>query len=91
MSTCYLLHFTAPIGNLDNPRGQAQHYIGCTDDLENRLHEHATGQGARITQVFAEKGIAFILARTWTGTWHKERALKAKKHASRFCPICQGK
>jgi len=38
--TVYLLHFEEPIGDLDNPRGQARHYLGYTDDLEQRLQAH---------------------------------------------------
>lgn len=51
----YLLHYKSPIGNLSNPRGQAQHYLGFTSDLETRLAEHKNGKGAKITAAFALK------------------------------------
>ena len=39
----YLLHFDEPIGDTGNPRGQAQHYIGCCEDLPARLETHRKG------------------------------------------------
>ena len=61
--TVYLLHFDKPLGDLDNPRGQARHYIGTAHDVETRLRQHRKGYGARITQVLWERGIDFKLAR----------------------------
>ena len=48
-NVCYLLHFDEPIGNPDNPRGQAQHYLGYANYLPRRAEEHLTGRGAAIT------------------------------------------
>ncbi|MEA3339463.1 MAG: endonuclease [Chloroflexota bacterium] len=42
----YLIHFDTPLGDLDNPRGQAQHYLGYADDLEARLESHRSGNGS---------------------------------------------
>jgi hypothetical protein len=82
-STVYLLHFARPIGH-------AQHYMGSTSDLEQRLADHAAGgsRGGRLPQVFAEAGIAFELARTWPGGRLRERQLKRQGGHARKCPVC---
>ncbi|WP_013325691.1 GIY-YIG nuclease family protein [Gloeothece verrucosa] len=56
----YLLHYKSPIGNLSNPKGQAQHYLGFTTDLETRLTDHQLGKGAKITAAFALKKYRLI-------------------------------
>ncbi|HRJ42165.1 MAG TPA: hypothetical protein PL105_09795 [Caldilineaceae bacterium] len=83
--TVYLLHFAQPI----SPAHTARHYIGYTDDLDARLSEHRAGRGSRFCVVAAERGIEFVLARTWPGNRTKERQLKRQKMAPRLCPICQ--
>lgn len=85
----YLIHFDRPIGDIGNPRGQAQHYIGCTDNLARRLREHRNGYGARIMQAVAKRGIEWKVSRTWVGGWKVERKLKDQHNAPRLCPICR--
>ncbi len=84
MGYVYLLHF-------DKPLKHAKHYIGYAEnDVEQRLEKHKSGQGARLLQVITEKGIGFKLAKTWNNASRSfERALKNKKNAPRFCPICK--
>ncbi len=77
----YLLHF-------ERPYRHARHYTGWAADLDHRLAEHAAGQGARLLAVVKAAGIAWTLARTWTGTRADERALKRQGGASRRCPTC---
>src|SRR6266704_2163949 len=79
--TISLLHF-------DRPYRHARHYLGWTDDLETRLAAHSRGQGARLLAVIRAHGIGWTLARTWTGTRSRERALKNQGGASRRCPGC---
>ena len=67
-SVVYLLHFDQPIGNLANPRAQAQHYLGHADRLDRRALQHLTGRGAKITQALHRQGISFVIARTWPGS-----------------------
>lgn len=38
--TVYLIHFEQPVGDPSNPRGQARHYLGYTNDLETRIQDH---------------------------------------------------
>jgi predicted GIY-YIG superfamily endonuclease len=78
----YLLHF-------ERPYKHARHYCGSALDLQARLDQHGTGQGARLLAVIAAAGITWELARTWTGGRHKERTLKKQGGATRRCPLCQ--
>jgi predicted GIY-YIG superfamily endonuclease len=87
MGTVYLLHFSGPISS----RHTAQHYLGYTDDLAQRLEAHRQGAGARLVQVAVERGLTFVLVRTWHGDRHLERKLKARKNAPRLCPVCNAR
>jgi predicted GIY-YIG superfamily endonuclease len=89
--TVYLLHFTAPIGDLDNPHGAAQHYLGWTPaSVEQRLNEHTKGIGAKICAAAVQAGADLLVARTWDGGYALEKRLKRYKKAHRLCPICTG-
>ena len=89
MGTVYLIHFARPLGDLDNPRGQARHYLGYTEDLEARLEAHRTGNGSAIMAAVAREGIGWELARTWEGSKALERRLKNRHNGPKLCPICQ--
>lgn len=84
--TVYLLHFTQPI----SPDHTAQHYMGYTDDLLRRIQEHRAGRGSRLCEVAQERGIGFVLVRTWPGDRRRERQLKRRKEGPRLCPLCKG-
>jgi hypothetical protein len=90
--TVYLIHFDRPLGDVTNPHGTAQHYIGFAngDGLEARLEAHRSGNGARIMAAVEREGIGWQVVKTWPGDRDLERRLKCQKHAARFCPICQG-
>ena len=57
----YMLHF-------DRPYRHAKHYVGWTDDLFDRLDQHAAGRGARLVAVIWHAGIGFTLIRICEGT-----------------------
>ena len=97
----YLLHFDQAI-----PHGQqagTQHYLGFAHDVAMRVGEHRCGKGARLTQVFAERGISFEIARVWPDAGRDlERKLRPAAHRrvaagmgkrwhspKRLCPICR--
>ena len=89
--TVYLLHFDEPIGDLGNPHGQAQHYIGWADDVGARLAEHAKGNGAAIMRAVEENGIGWRCVRTWQGGDRRlERRIKNRHEGPRLCPVCGG-
>ena len=79
--TIYLLHFSQPYQH-------ARHYLGWTRDLEVRLAQHRSGQGARLMEVVRDAGLTFDLVRTWTGDRYLERRLKHRGGHARLCPIC---
>lgn len=79
----YLLHFNTPYR-------QARHYLGFSDNLNQRLEAHKNGTGARLMEVINEAGIEWELARTWEGDRKTEKALKRQKNSPRLCPICSG-
>ena len=88
-NVCYLLHFDAPLGNPDNPRAQARHYLGWAARLDRCALQHMQGKGAAITRAAVERGIGFVVARTWSGDRSLERKLKNRHEAPRLCPICR--
>lgn len=90
-TTVYLIHFTRKLGNQDNPRGMAGHYIGFAEhDLAARLERHRAGNGSRIMAAVAKAGIPWQCVRTWEGGRDLERQLKSHKQASDYCPVCRG-
>lgn len=89
VDTVYLLHFDEPYPGGKRP----QHYLGhaTAGRFALRLAEHRNGSNkARLTQVFAELGIGFVIARTWAGDYDLERALKRRHRPAALCPICRG-
>ncbi|NJP11675.1 MAG: GIY-YIG nuclease family protein [Leptolyngbyaceae cyanobacterium RU_5_1] len=83
----YLLHFD----RLISPNHTTQHYLGFAENLENRISQHRNGSGSRLCAVAKERGIGFVLARTWEGDRQTERQLKRQKGSPRLCPICRCK
>ena len=86
----YLLHFERPIGDLSNPHGQAQHYLGYAErDVEARLAVHLTGRGAKIVKAAVQQGIKIELIRVWPGGDRTfERRLKRANNLPRLCRRC---
>lgn len=80
----YLLHFNQRI----HPTRPAQHYLGYSKDLDERIRNHRLGGGARLCQVARERRINFKVAEVWIGGRYLERQLKRQKNSRRFCPIC---
>ena len=88
----YLIHLDHPIGR--GRLGQAQHYLGSTRDLTDRILRHARGRGARLMEVAEERGILWSIVRTWPCSSERaarelERRLKARKNGRRLCPVCK--
>jgi predicted GIY-YIG superfamily endonuclease len=83
--TIYLLHFDKRISE----RHTAQHYVGYTTYLPARALAHLKGRGARLTQIAKERGIGFVIARTWQGDRSFERKIKDRHDGPRLCPICR--
>lgn len=86
--TVYLLHLAAPLGNLQNTRAQAQHYIGWCLDLDERIEQHRRGLGSKMLAAAVQRGISFEVVATWHAPVMFEKTLKRKKSAPRFCSVC---
>ena len=84
----YLIHFDQPIGDLGNPRGQAQHYTGYAADLDARTGDHHGSHAAAIMRAVNDCGIGWRVVRTWPGTRDTERAIKELRAGRRLCPQC---
>jgi predicted GIY-YIG superfamily endonuclease len=78
---CYMLCF-------DRPYQHARHYVGWSEDVLDRLDQHAKGHGARLVEVITQAGIGFTLVRICEGTRRTERAIKNAGGAVRYCPAC---
>lgn len=83
----YLFHFHQPLGNLDNPRAQAHHYVGFAVDLAERLAAQVAGRGARIVAAAVERKIAFDIF-SWPAPLAVEKLIKRRKETHVFCPTC---
>ena len=84
----YTLHFWPPYGD---PEVQvAGHYTGWAQEgkLASRLVDHASGRGARLTQVQREAGGRWVVADVEPGTRDRETQLK-ERGASRRCSVCK--
>jgi predicted GIY-YIG superfamily endonuclease len=81
LGVVYMLHF-------EQPYQHAKHYVGWTEDLLERLDQHAAGHAARLTTVIYQAGIGFTLVRLCEGTRSTERAIKNAGGAVRYCPSC---
>lgn len=89
MITTYLIHFNKPIGNPDNPRAQAQHYLGSTTNLKGRLYHHRHNNGSRIMAKVCQAGIKWKVVKTWeSDSRNMEIQLKRRKNNRKLCPIC---
>jgi hypothetical protein len=70
----YLLHFSRPYRH-------AHHYLGFTDNLEQRLAEHRSGRGSPLVAAAVRAGIDVVVAATWSGDRNVERRLHRYKNS----------
>lgn len=79
----YLLHFSRPYHH-------AKHYVGYTQDLEQRYMTHLMGMGSPLVKAVVNAGIEVQVAKIFVGDRYLERAIKDRKNTPQICPICQG-
>ena len=88
--TVYLFCFSRSMGNLNNTRAQASHYLGWGHgNAAARIADHKAGKGSALTRAAVAVGISLKLVRTWIGDRNLERELKNKKNAKGICPECK--
>ena len=86
MGYVYVLHF-------DSKLSHAEHYVGCTHNIFDRLTAHANGAGSRLTQVLRENGFRWRLGALGVCPSHAsvrrvERNVKKQHNAKRYCEVC---
>lgn len=74
----YILQFNQPLGNPANPKGMARFYVGWCEKrrFDERMQEHLTGNGAKITQWAVSQGIGWTVVLTMPGDRGVERWIK---------------
>jgi putative endonuclease len=84
----YILCFDRPLGNPDNRRAMASHYLGWCLDVPSRVAMHAAGAGSALTQAVVAQGIGWEVYYR-LGTPGLERRLKSTyKDTPCLCPRC---
>ncbi len=81
----YILHF-------DKKLHHAQHYVGCTENIDRRMNEHLHCHqcGSNLVRAAIKQGINVVLAKVYpNGDRALEKKIKAMKKTSLVCPICQ--
>ncbi len=81
----YLIHF-------DKKLEHAQHYVGFSTNLAERLDIHHKGNADSCKLLLAVKdsNIKWRLAHVWVGEDHNfERDLKRSAQVARLCPFCR--
>lgn len=81
----YILHFDEPIAH-------AQHYTGFSDQVYERLRQHARpSTDVRIIQEFRARGIGFAVGKIWhdRGRRFERHLKKVSKNARHHCEICR--
>jgi len=80
-SIIYILHFSANLSH-------ARHYLGSTNDLEDRVTEHRKGGTAKIVDAARKAGLEFSAHFVRLGDRKIERELKRRRNHKRLCPLC---
>jgi predicted GIY-YIG superfamily endonuclease len=77
----YLIH-------LEKPLKHAKHYLGFSEDIQERVKQHRNGRGAAFMKAIKKNGISWYVSRIWDGDRELERILKNQHNASHLCPTC---
>ncbi len=80
VGTVYLVH-------LERAFEGCRHYIGFTRNLDARMMQHRSGDGAQFLRRARAAGVDFDCVRTWKGTTSLERYAKSRG-ARWLCPRC---
>ena len=107
-NTVYLIHFEKPVGKTQTAeqrqanglperkngyKSHAQHYLGSTINLQQRIRQHHKGWGGKLMAYVVSLGIRWRVCRTWefeTETEARQFECRAKRaHANNLlCPVC---
>ena len=84
--SCYIAHFSRPLGNHAKWRAMANHYVGFAVDLAERIAAHEAGRGARITAAAVEHGITFTWF-AWDATLGMEKVAEEDQSCATFLSV----
>lgn len=82
--TVYLVHLRRRVNG-------AQHYMGFSTDVAERIKVHRSGHGSPLLGLAARRGVSFRVVRHWrrkNGKFEKE--LKRRYALRDLCPTCSG-
>ena len=80
----YLVHF-------DRRYHGAQHYIGFSTNVAERVKAHRAGRGAPLLKAITEHGIRWRVVRQWRKKdGYFEQELKRRFASRELCPVCSG-
>jgi predicted GIY-YIG superfamily endonuclease len=80
----YLVHFARPYNG-------AQHYLGFSTNIPERVKAHRAGRGAPLLAAVTRRGIPWRVARIWRKKdGFFEQRLKRNFALKDLCPICSG-
>lgn len=72
------------------PHAGGAHYCGWARNIRERVCEHATGAGARLTLAAFLAGYEMRLVRVWPHAGRDvERRMKQAHRLGRYCPLCK--
>jgi predicted GIY-YIG superfamily endonuclease len=84
IGSVYLVHFARPYHG-------AQHYLGFSTNILQRVKTHRAGRGAPLLAAVTKRGICWRVVRTWKRKdGYFEQALKRGYQLRDLCPMCSG-
>lgn len=84
IGSVYLVHFA-------RPHHGAQHYLGFSTNIPQRIKAHRAGRGAPLLAAVTQRGIRWRVVRTWKKKdGYFEQELKRGGKLRELCPMCSG-
>lgn len=84
IGSVYLVHFARPYHG-------AQHYLGFSTNIPQRIKAHRAGRGAPLLGVITRRGIGWRVVRIWKRRdGYFEQFLKHNHALRELCPVCSG-
>jgi predicted GIY-YIG superfamily endonuclease len=69
----------------------AQHYLGFSTNIPERVKAHRAGRGAPLLGAVSKRGIPWHVVRTWKRKdGYFEQHLKHSYALKELCPVCSG-
>lgn len=86
----YLLHFNVPVKyDKASQYGDEQHYVGLSENIETRVYQHYSSDGAEMTKAAMTQGNPPVLAAILPGDASPAKERYVQKNVKEFCIICR--